>query len=81
MKYAQYFHKNFVGITGTPEQIQQVSRQYGSYFAKVESDSALGYLMDHTSTTFIIDKDGKFVESQPHGSTATEVTKAIRKAL
>lgn len=43
--------------------------------------NALSYLMDHTSTTFTIGKDAEFVGSQPHGSTATEVTKAIRKAL
>lgn len=81
MQYARYFHKNFVGITGTPEQIQQVSRQYGSYFAKVDSDSALSYLMDHTSTTFIIGRDGKFASSQPHGASAANIAEAIRKAL
>lgn len=80
-KFAQYFHKNFDGVTGTPEEIQQVARQYGSYFAKVETDSALSYLMDHTSTTFIIGRDGKFVSSEPHGATAAEVADAIRKAL
>jgi len=80
-KYAQYFHKNFVGITGTPEEIQKVSRQYGSYFAKVDSDSALSYLVDHTSTTFIIGRDGKFVASRPHAATASEVAAGIREAL
>lgn len=81
MEYAKYFHKNFVGITGTPEQIQKVGQQYGSYFAKVDSDSALSYLMDHTSTTYIIGRDGKFVSSQPHGATAKDIAEAIRKAL
>jgi protein SCO1/2 len=80
-KYAKYFHKNFVGITGTPEEIQKVSRQYGSYFAKVDSDSELNYLVDHTSTTFIIGRDGKFVASRPHAATASEVAAGIREAL
>ncbi|RVU81770.1 SCO family protein [Leucothrix sargassi] len=80
-KYAQYFHENFVGITGTPEEIQKVARQYGSYFAKVDSDSSLNYLVDHTSTTFIIGRDGKFVASRPHGATAAEVAEGIREAL
>ncbi len=80
-KYAQYFHKNFVGITGTPEEIQTVARQYGSYFAKVDSESALSYLVDHTSTTFIIGRDGKFVASRPHASTAAEIAEGIREAL
>lgn len=80
-QYAQYFHEKFDGITGTPEEIQQVARQYGSYFTKVDTDSALSYLMDHTSTTFIIGKDGKFASSQPHGATAVDIAEAIRKAL
>lgn len=80
-QYANYFHEKFDGITGTPEQIQQVAKQYGSYFTKVDSDSALSYLMDHTSTTFIIGRDGKFVSSQPHGATAADIAGAIREAL
>lgn len=81
MQYAQYFYKDFVGITGTLDEIKAVTKQYGTYYAKVESDSALSYLVDHTSTTFIIDRDGKFFESQPHGATADAIAASIRKAL
>ena len=80
-KYAKYFHDIFDGITGTPEEIQTVARQYGSYFNKVDSDSALTYLVDHTSTTYIIGRDGKFVKTLPHGATAAEVAEGIRLAL
>ncbi|PWR00457.1 SCO family protein [Leucothrix pacifica] len=80
-QYAAYFHEKFDGITGTPEEIQKVARQYGSYFAKVDTESAMSYLMDHTSTTFIIGRDGKFVSSQPHGANAAAIAEAIREAL
>lgn len=81
MQYAQYFHKNFVGITGTIDEIKAVTKQYGTYYAKVESDSALSYLVDHTSTTFIIDRDGNFFESQPHGAKSEAIANSIRNAL
>ncbi|PID47614.1 MAG: electron transport protein SCO1/SenC [Proteobacteria bacterium] len=81
MKYAQYFHKNFVGTTGTPEKVRQVAKQYGSYFTKVESGSALSYLMDHTSSIFIIGRDGQFISAQPHGANAQDIAEAIRSAL
>jgi len=81
MQFAQYFHPSMVGITGTPEQIQTLAKQYGSYFAKVETDSALSYLMDHTSTTFVIGRDGGFIRSLAHGSTAEEMATGIRSAL
>ena len=80
-KYAKYFHDQFVGITGTPAELQKVARQYGSYYAKVDSESELSYLVDHTSTTFIIGRDGKFVASRPHASTALEIAEGIREAL
>lgn len=80
-QYAAYFHKNFKGISGTIEQVQKVARQYGTYFTKVAGSSAENYLIDHTSATFIIGRDGKFVTSKSHGATAQEVVEGIRSAL
>jgi len=80
-QYAAYFHKNFKGITGTPEQLQKVTRQYGTYFTKVAGSSELNYLIDHTSVTFIVGREGKFAASKSHGATAEQITEAIRSAL
>ena len=80
-QYASYFHENFKGITGTPEQLKKVTRQYGTYFTKVAGSSELNYLIDHTSVTFIIGKDGKFVTSKSHGATAVQIVEGIRAAL
>ena len=80
-QYAQYFHKNVKGITGTPEQLQKMTRQYGTYYTKVAGSSELNYLIDHTSVTFIIGKDGKFVTSKSHGATAEHIVEGIRSAL
>ncbi|MGB1311834.1 MAG: SCO family protein [Leucothrix sp.] len=80
-QYAQYFHKNIMGVTGTVEQVTKVARQYGTYFTKVAGSSDTNYLIDHTSATFIIGKDGKFATSKSHGATAEQITEAIRSAL
>jgi len=80
-QYASFFHKNFVGITGTVEQVTQVAKQYGTYFTKVAGSSELNYLIDHTSVTFVIGRDGKFVTSKTHGATAQEIAASIRSAL
>ena len=79
--YASYFHKNFKGITGTIEQVQKVAKQYGTYFTKVAGSSEQNYLIDHTSATFIIGRDGKFAASKSHGATAEEIAEGIRSAL
>ena len=79
--YATYFHPSFIGITGTPDEVQNVANQYGGFFVKVESDSALGYLVEHTSKTYIVSKDGQYVSVLPHDMTRDLVLSAIRRGL
>jgi protein SCO1/2 len=79
--YATYFHPSFIGITGTPDEVQKVANQYGGFFIKVESDSALEYLVEHTSKTYIISKDGQYVSILPHDMTTDVALNAIRSGL
>ena len=79
--YATYFHPGFIGITGTPDEVQKVINQYGGFFIKAESDSALGYLVEHTSKTYIISKDGQYVSILPHDMTSDLALTAIRSGL
>ena len=79
--YAAYFHPTFIGITGTPGEVQKVANQYGGFFIKVESDSAMEYLVEHTSKTYIISKDGQYVSILPHDMTVELALKAIRSSL
>jgi len=79
--YATYFHPGFIGITGTPDEVQKVINQYGGFFIKVESDSAMGYQVEHTSKTYIISKDGQYVSILPHDMTSDLALTAIRSGL
>jgi protein SCO1/2 len=79
--YATHFHPRFIGITGTPDEVQKVANQYGGFFIKVESDSALDYLVEHTSKTYIVSKDGEYVAVLPHDMTRDLALKAIRSGL
>ena len=79
--YATYFHPSFIGITGTPDEVQKVANQYGGFFIKVESDSAMEYLVEHTSKTYIISKDGQYVSILPHDMTRDVALNAIRSGL
>ncbi|CAA6804189.1 MAG: Cytochrome oxidase biogenesis protein Sco1/SenC/PrrC, putative copper metallochaperone [uncultured Thiotrichaceae bacterium] len=82
MAYAQYFHPNFIGVTGTLEELKQVAQQYGSFFGKSDDQSsALGYLVDHSSRTYVMGKDGELAHLLPHDKTVPEVLAAIRAAL
>ncbi|MEN3033750.1 MAG: SCO family protein [Aquificaceae bacterium] len=57
--YMSYFGPSFIGLYGTSEEIASVAKAYNAYYTKVKSDSALGYLVDHTATIYLITPDMK----------------------
>lgn len=59
-QYAKNFHPRFLGLTGSPEAIQEVARTFGVYYQKTQYRGPTEYLVDHTATTFVV-KGGKLV--------------------
>jgi len=43
--------------------------------------SAIGYVVDHSSVTSVVAPDGHLVEQLPHGTTAPRIVAAIRRWL
>jgi protein SCO1/2 len=79
--YGEYFHPSILGITADKARIDPVVASYGAAYRKVESDSAMGYLVDHSSETYLIDRDGKLAEVLTHGTSPVDVLAAIRRLL
>jgi len=81
-EYAEYFHPKMIGLTGSPEQIAAVARKYGVAYMKVEDpDSAMGYTVDHSSRTYLMDQDGELFTLIGHAAPSEEIAGAIREAL
>ncbi|MCD8504022.1 MAG: SCO family protein [Burkholderiaceae bacterium] len=47
----------FLGLTGTPEEIQQAAKAFRAYYAKVATPDG-SYTMDHSASYYLIDKNG-----------------------
>ncbi len=61
-EYASHFGKTTLGLSGTPEQIKLAADNFKVYYSKVEEkDSALGYVVDHSSFLYLMDKQGNYV--------------------
>jgi len=71
--YITHFDSSFIALTGTSDQIAAVATYYGIFYQKNESDSALGYLMDHTATVMAIDRQGYLRVVFPFGATAQDI--------
>ncbi|MCI4410397.1 MAG: SCO family protein [Thiotrichales bacterium] len=77
--YLPYFDKHFIGLTGTPEQIAEVARRYGAVYQKAAiGEGALGYAVDHSAFTYLINQQGKLIQQLPHATTGSEFVQAIR---
>ncbi len=79
--YAAYFHPNILGITGTAADVAQVAKQYGAAYHKVPGGSPTEYVVDHTSFTCVIGKDGHIYRVLPHGTAPQTIDAVVREAL
>lgn len=78
-EYLKYFKLKIVGLTGTKTEIDQVVNAYKAFYAKVETKSAAGYLMDHSDLVYLIDAHGRVVELIHFDDEATRIAKLIEK--
>lgn len=80
-EYMSHFHPSFIGITGTKEQLDEVASLYGIYYQKNESAGASGYLIDHTATLLVLDREGYLKLVFPFGVTADEIADDLKYML
>jgi len=65
--YVTAFNLDFIGLSGTEEQLQPVWDGYYVYREISESNSAAGYLVDHSARVYVIDKWGDLRLTFPFG--------------
>jgi protein SCO1/2 len=58
--YSKAFGAPIIGLTGSPQQIDQVKKEFGIFSEKVPTGDG-DYTVDHTATVLLFDRDGKFV--------------------
>ena len=76
-EFLAHFDPSYIGLIGTPDQVAQIATQYGIFFQKQESTSALGYLVDHTATVMLVDPDGYSRLIFPYGAQAQDMAEDI----
>ena len=67
-RYATQFDATFVGLSTAPARTDSIENLFGVASSKEASASAAGYLMGHSSQTFLMDDDGKLVVSYGFGA-------------
>jgi len=77
--YLINFDESFVGLGGTAEQIKEVTKVFKVGYKRREQPSALGYTIDHSSGTYLIDPSGNLRYIFAFKSKLKFVTEGIRK--
>jgi len=54
--YLRFFDERILGLTGTPEQTQQIAAAWGVYSQQVPTGGS--YLLDHSTTLFLLEPGG-----------------------
>ncbi len=81
-QYAQYFHNRIEGVSAPLEITKAVADQYGVIFRKTElEDSAIGYVVDHSSYFYFLKPDGTLITQVPHTLDPTTIIAAIKDVL
>ena len=57
-EYVNNFNADFLGLSGTEEQLTPVWSSYGVFREIVEGTSAAGYIVNHTARVTLIDTEG-----------------------
>ncbi len=78
--YVTAFNAPITGLSGTPEQIAAVAKEYRVYYAKHPKANG-EYDMDHSSIIYVMDPRGRFVANFTHESAPDDIAAKLRTLI
>ncbi|KAF2109712.1 SCO1/SenC-domain-containing protein [Lophiotrema nucula] len=77
-EYLKEFHPDFIGLTGTYENVKDACKVYRVYFSTPANvKPGQDYLVDHSIYFYLMDPEGDFVEAIGRNFTADQAAKVI----
>jgi protein SCO1/2 len=80
-EYLDHFGVAAIAVTGPVPELDAVVKQYAAFYEKQPSDSAMGYLVDHTSRLYLIDTAGQVRYLFRYGESAERIAEGVRLVL
>lgn len=78
--YLTAMDPSFVGLTGSPDEIKAVAKEFKVFYQKVETPSG-GYTIDHTAGSYIFDPQGQVRLFARYGMPLDQLTADVRQLL
>lgn len=80
-RYVQDFHPRLLGLTGSPEQVAQVSRNYRVYYSAGPKDEDQDYIVDHSVAIYLLSPDGLFTDYYGRTQSAEQIAASVRRHM
>jgi protein SCO1/2 len=81
-QYAAAFGPEITGLTGTPEQIAAVAKEYRVYYAEHRTGPGPNdYAMDHSSVLYLMNPNGLFLAPVRADMSGDEIAASLRKLM
>jgi protein SCO1/2 len=71
--YAPYFHPSFLGLHGTPAQVETTAREFKVVYRKHVEPGASGYLVDHSAGSYVLDAAGRLRLYLPYAHSPVDI--------
>lgn len=78
-EYTSAFHPRLLGLTGTPQQIAAVSKEFAVYSSKQPPQPSGGYAVDHSRMSVLMGPKGEPIALLPSDQGAPQVEAELRK--
>ena len=81
-QFVSAFTPRLIGLTGTPEEIAKVAKEYRVYYAVHENGGSPGdYTVDHSSILYLMGPSGNFVAPIRADESGAEIATNIARYL
>jgi protein SCO1 len=81
-QYAVAFSPRLLGLTGTPDQVAHVAKEYRVYYAEHRTGPGPNdYSMDHSSILYLMGPDGRFIAPIRADESGAEMAAEIGKLM
>jgi protein SCO1/2 len=79
--YVKTFDPDFIGLTGSEQDIATVAGEYGVFYQKHEGTAATGYLIDHSAFTMVLDREGRLALILDFGTPPADIASDLSHLL
>lgn len=79
--YVTLFHPEIKGLTGTPDEVKAILNAWHVYAAKAEDPSMTDYTMDHSTYTYMVDKDMNILAVFRMNDTPEDIVRRIKEII